>query len=242
MSDPVKPEQETRGIEMNAIPYDRPEEEWDSYEEGTEELALPGRPRRQWFNKTSAAVFAVLLGAIGFYVGVRVEKSQVSSSSSASGAAGGAAAALRRRGGSWRCRDRCDGQRCRFADRHGRGRRGLPRAVRRRRRVCRRRRRRERDVRNRQQHQRRLSLHHRGLRQHGEGHAVERDQGHKERWRRQEARCVPATPSWSPARRTRTEPSPRPRSATPARASQPVAAVAAAVAVVVRAVPAGRPR
>ena len=47
---------------MNAIPYDRPEEEWDSYEEGTQELALPGRPRRQWFNKTSAAVFAVLLG------------------------------------------------------------------------------------------------------------------------------------------------------------------------------------
>ena len=40
---------------MNAIPYDRPEEEWDSYEEGTQEVqdefALPGRPRRQWFNK-----------------------------------------------------------------------------------------------------------------------------------------------------------------------------------------------
>ena len=30
-------EQQTRGIEMNAIPYDRPEEEWDSYPEGTEE-------------------------------------------------------------------------------------------------------------------------------------------------------------------------------------------------------------
>ena len=84
---------------MNAIPYDRPEEEWDSYQgEGNEqEFALPGRPRRQWFNRKSAALFAVLLGAIGFYAGVRVEKSQVSNSSSSTGAlgAGGGAAALR---------------------------------------------------------------------------------------------------------------------------------------------------
>ena len=86
---------------MNAIPYDRPEEEWDSYQDGTEgndqEFALPGRPRRQWFNRKSAALFAVLLGAIGFYAGVRVEKSQVSNSSSTTGAlgAGGGAAALR---------------------------------------------------------------------------------------------------------------------------------------------------
>ncbi|HEX4279300.1 MAG TPA: hypothetical protein VHZ27_00960 [Solirubrobacteraceae bacterium] len=78
---------------MNAIPYDRPEEEWDSYHEGTEEFALPGRRRRQWFTKTSAAVFALLLGVIGFYVGVRVEKSQVSSSSSSAGAFGSGAAA-----------------------------------------------------------------------------------------------------------------------------------------------------
>jgi hypothetical protein len=99
MAEPAKPEQQTRGIEMNAIPYDRPEEEWDSYqEEGTEQdFALPGRPRRQWFNRKSAALFAILLGAIGFYAGVRVEKSQVSNSSSSTGAlgAGGAAAALR---------------------------------------------------------------------------------------------------------------------------------------------------
>ena len=46
---------------MNAIPYDRPDEGWDSYQEGTEDYSLPGRPRRQWFNKTSAAVFALLL-------------------------------------------------------------------------------------------------------------------------------------------------------------------------------------
>jgi hypothetical protein len=84
-----QPEQQTRGIEMNAIPYDRPEEEWDSYPEGTdEEFGLPGRPRRQWFNRKTAALFAVVLGAIGFYAGVRVEKSQVSSSSSSTGALG----------------------------------------------------------------------------------------------------------------------------------------------------------
>jgi len=80
---------------MNAIPYDRPEEEWDQYQEGNEEFALPGRPRRQWFNKKTAALFAVLLAAIGFYAGVRVEKNQLSNSSSATGAAGGGAAALR---------------------------------------------------------------------------------------------------------------------------------------------------
>jgi hypothetical protein len=101
MTEPAKPEQQTRGIEMNAIPYDRPEEEWDSYQDGIEgseqEFAVPGRPRRQWFNRKSAALFAVLLGAIGFYAGVRVEKSQVSNSSSSAGAlgAGGGAAALR---------------------------------------------------------------------------------------------------------------------------------------------------
>jgi hypothetical protein len=87
---------------MNAIPYDKPEEEWDSYQDGTEgneqDFALPGRPRRQWFNRKSAALFAVLLGAIGFYAGVRVEKSQVSNSSSTTGAlgVGGGAAALPR--------------------------------------------------------------------------------------------------------------------------------------------------
>jgi hypothetical protein len=80
---------------MNAIPYDTPGEDWENYEEGTEESALPGRPRRQWWGRKTAAFFAVLLGAIGFYVGVRVEKSQMSSSSTGTGAlaAGGGAAA-----------------------------------------------------------------------------------------------------------------------------------------------------
>ena len=81
---------------MNAIPYDRPDEGWDSYQEGTEDYSLPGRPRRQWFNKTSAAVFALLLAVIGFYVGVRVEKSQVSNTSSSSGAGALSSAAAAR--------------------------------------------------------------------------------------------------------------------------------------------------
>ncbi len=67
---------------MNAIPYDRPEEEWDSYED-EQELALPGRPRRQWLTWWSAGLFALILCAAGFYAGVRIEKNQLANSSSA---------------------------------------------------------------------------------------------------------------------------------------------------------------
>jgi hypothetical protein len=74
---------------MNAIPYDRPEEEWDSYED-EQEVALPGRPRHKVLTWWSAGLFAVLLGLVGFYVGVRVEKNQLANSSST----GGLAAAL----------------------------------------------------------------------------------------------------------------------------------------------------
>jgi hypothetical protein len=89
---------------MNAIPYDRPEEEWDSYED-EQEVALPGRPRRKVLTWWSAGLFALILGAVGFYVGVRIEKSQLSNSSSASafsaaagsGAAAGGAGTGRRR-------------------------------------------------------------------------------------------------------------------------------------------------
>lgn len=62
---------------MNAIPYDGPDEEWDSYEE-----ALPGRPRRKLLTWWSAGLFALILGAVGFYLGVRVEKNQLASSAS----------------------------------------------------------------------------------------------------------------------------------------------------------------
>ena len=65
---------------MSAIPYEGHEEEWDGEEQET--LARPGRPRRQLFNRRSAILLALVVGVTGFYVGVRVEKGQLSSSSS----------------------------------------------------------------------------------------------------------------------------------------------------------------
>ena len=65
---------------MSAIPYEGHEEEWDGQEQET--LARPGRPRRQLFNRRSALLLALVVGVIGFYAGVRVEKGQLSSSSS----------------------------------------------------------------------------------------------------------------------------------------------------------------
>jgi len=81
MDEPVKREHEPRGIEMNAIPYDRPEEEWDSYED-EQELPLRGRPRRKLLTWWSAGLFALILCAAGFYAGVRIEKNQLANSSS----------------------------------------------------------------------------------------------------------------------------------------------------------------
>jgi hypothetical protein len=64
----------------SAVQYeDDREEQWDDTDD--EMLALPGRPRRQFFNRYTAALLALITCAIGFYVGIRVEKSQVSSSS-----------------------------------------------------------------------------------------------------------------------------------------------------------------
>jgi hypothetical protein len=79
---------------MNAIPYDRPEEDWDKYEDDDDAGAqrLPGRPRRQFLTWASAALCAVVLCAVGFYAGVRVEKGQVSSSSTTTLGATGAGA------------------------------------------------------------------------------------------------------------------------------------------------------
>jgi hypothetical protein len=65
---------------MSAIPYEPGEEEWGREEQDT--LALPRRPRRQLFNRRSATLIALIVGVIGFYAGVRVEKGQLSSSSS----------------------------------------------------------------------------------------------------------------------------------------------------------------
>jgi hypothetical protein len=66
---------------MSAIRYEEDREEhWDPEQEDT--VAMPGRPRRQFFNRRSAALLALVTCAAGFYAGIRVEKGQVSSSSS----------------------------------------------------------------------------------------------------------------------------------------------------------------
>lgn len=78
---PHEPEE----AQMNAVPYDSAEEDWDRYEDEGEDYSMPGRPRRQFFNRASAALLALILGAIGFYAGVRVEKSQMSNSSTTAG-------------------------------------------------------------------------------------------------------------------------------------------------------------
>ena len=77
-----------RGTDMNAIPYQPPEQEWEATEDTFE---LPGRPRRRFWGPWSALVLAVLVGVVGFYVGIRVEKGQLSSATSTLGAGLGAA-------------------------------------------------------------------------------------------------------------------------------------------------------
>jgi hypothetical protein len=77
---------------MSTVSYDAAERDWD-----TEEPAqpLPRRPRRQFFNRKSAALVALITCAAGFYAGVRVEKGQVSGSSTALRLPGAATAAAR---------------------------------------------------------------------------------------------------------------------------------------------------
>ncbi len=78
---------------MDTITPDRSEEDWDAYQDAPEaEAPVPRRARRQFFNRRTAALGALITCAIGFYAGIRVEKGQLSSSSSTLGAAGGGGA------------------------------------------------------------------------------------------------------------------------------------------------------
>jgi hypothetical protein len=82
---------------MNAIPYERSEEEWDSYDDEHGEDQLPRRQRRKLFTRGSAVLLGAVLCAAGFYAGVRVEKNQLSNSSTtgrglAASATGGSSA------------------------------------------------------------------------------------------------------------------------------------------------------
>jgi hypothetical protein len=71
---------------MSAVPYESPEQNWDT--PGQEALAPPGRPRRRFFNRKSAALAAVITCAGGFYAGISVEKGQLASTASAATAGG----------------------------------------------------------------------------------------------------------------------------------------------------------
>jgi hypothetical protein len=66
---------------MSAIPYDSHEHDGDTTEE--ESSVTHRRPRRRFFNRRSAALAALLTCAAGFYAGISVEKSQLSSTASA---------------------------------------------------------------------------------------------------------------------------------------------------------------
>jgi hypothetical protein len=66
---------------MSAVPYERHDEDWDTTEPAPSLTSRP--PRRRFFNRRSAALAAAITCAAGFYAGIRVEKSQLSSSASA---------------------------------------------------------------------------------------------------------------------------------------------------------------
>jgi hypothetical protein len=72
---------------MNTVTYDRRDEDLEPYENEPDDGRMPRRPRRQLFNKRSAALVAIIACAAGFYAGVRVEKGQLNSSSSTGGLA-----------------------------------------------------------------------------------------------------------------------------------------------------------
>jgi hypothetical protein len=82
---------------MKTVTPDRPEESWDAYrpDGAADTEPLPRRSRRQFFNRRTAALGAVLTCAIGFYAGIRVEKGQLSNSSTGVSALGTGGTAAR---------------------------------------------------------------------------------------------------------------------------------------------------
>jgi hypothetical protein len=62
----------------------------DEYEDDGFGETLPVRPKRPFLTKWSAALMALVLGAVGFFVGVRVEKDKIPSASGAASALAGA--------------------------------------------------------------------------------------------------------------------------------------------------------
>jgi hypothetical protein len=75
---PLRP----RKTPMDTYTPDRHEEDWNADDESETGAPPPRRIRRQFFNRRTAALGALVTCAIGFYAGIRVEKGQLSSSSS----------------------------------------------------------------------------------------------------------------------------------------------------------------
>jgi hypothetical protein len=66
---------------MNTFAYDGPNDA--SADHDAAQQQLPGRPRRRLLTKGSATLLCLLLGGVGFLVGIDVERGQKSTSSSA---------------------------------------------------------------------------------------------------------------------------------------------------------------
>jgi hypothetical protein len=84
---------------MSTLAFDRranPEQVGGEDDDGR----MPRRPRRRLLTPWSALLVAAMMCAIGFYVGVRVEKGHIASTPSTTGAGGFAAALSGRTGGS----------------------------------------------------------------------------------------------------------------------------------------------
>lgn len=73
---------------MTTLSYDDRDEGWAEYDDPQHADPAPRRPRRQFFNRRSAALGALITCAAGFYAGVRIEKGQISASPSAASSVG----------------------------------------------------------------------------------------------------------------------------------------------------------
>jgi hypothetical protein len=84
---------------MSAIAHDTQQHDWETPEHDAQ--VTPGRPRRRFLNRKSAALAAAITCIAGFLAGVDIEKSQLSNtataatSAGAAGASGGAGAGAR---------------------------------------------------------------------------------------------------------------------------------------------------
>jgi len=97
--DPLKPDQQRLTPEETQMNARSPQPEtaenlYDDYDEGFGQQ-LPPRPRFRFLSPLTAALTALIVGGVGFFVGIRVEKSKVGSTGGTSAfasrfAAGGA--------------------------------------------------------------------------------------------------------------------------------------------------------